>query len=365
MIKFSFKSLSQLTICLCLLIILSKSAYAQNRQTQFNGFGHLEFVLDRDEDGRHASFSIGEHDFFVNASLSSKISFIGEFVIRYNSASATNFLPSIERSFVKFNYTNNHAIIAGKIHTPVNYWNDTYHHGRVFFPVIDRPYSFSYFVPLHTLGLQFQGQNLGKLNFGYDFVVGNGISSTDVYHDAVVPSVTGSIHIRPKEGMRIGASYYWDNLHENRPGAHSGHMTSSMDASIPSYEGPVKFRLTSFSFAYFGEKLELLNESGYNTTLTDSTGKASNFSQFVYVGLNLSEKSTPYVLFDYIDIADNELHSMPDEKLKIALGYRYSFNYLLNIKFQLEKNWELDHLNNMNQKSYGWPIFRVQLAYGF
>ena len=365
MIGFICKTASQLTICVCLLVMLSKSAYAQNKQTQFNGFGHLEFTFDRDEDGRHASFSIGEHDFFVNSSLSSKVSFIGEYVIRYNAASATGFLPSIERSLLKFNYTNNHSVIVGKVHTPVNYWNDIYHHGRVFFPVIDRPMSFSYFVPLHTLGLQLQGQNLGKLNFGYDFVIGNGISSTDVYHDSVVPSVTGSVHIRPKEGMRIGLSYYWDNLHENTPGVHSGHGNPRMDPTMPSYEGPVKFRLTSFSFAHFGEKLEFLNESGFNTTQTDSAGTAFNFSQFVYVGLNLSEKSTPYALVDYIDIADNDLHSMPVEKFKIALGYRYSFSYLLNIKVQLEKNWELAHLNHMHQMSYGGPILRVQFAYGF
>ena len=70
-----------------------------------------------------------------------------------------------EKMQLLYDYYKNHSIIIGKIHTPVNYWNDVYHHGRVFFPSIDRPTSFSYLVPLHNLGIQFQGQNLGKWNF--------------------------------------------------------------------------------------------------------------------------------------------------------------------------------------------------------
>jgi hypothetical protein len=347
------------------IVIIPQLGFGQNRQTQFNGFGHLEFYLDRDEEGRHASFAIGEHDFFVNASLTDKISFIGEYVVRFNSKSATNYLPSIERSLVKFNYTNNHSIIVGKVHTPINYWNDTYHHGRVFFPVINRPMAFSYFIPLHTLGLQFQGQNLGKLKFGYDFMVGNGISSTDVYHDSVVPSILGSVHIKPKEGMRIGFSYYWDNLHDNTPGAHSGHTTTSLIPDELRYNGPVKFRLTSLSFAHFSEKIELLSETGYNVSITDTTGRAGNFFQFVYGGVNLTEKSTPYLLADYINVADNDVYVYPIEKLMVAFGYRYSFNYLLNIKVQLEKSWEFRHFGHDHPVSYGGPFIRVQVAYGF
>lgn len=346
-------------------LIFNVSVYAQNGKTQFNGFGHIEFHLDKDENGNTASFVLGEHDFFITSTITDKISFLGEYVIRFNKNSPTNYLPSIERSLVKFNYVNNHSIIVGKIHTPVNYWNDVYHHGRVFFPVIDRPIAFNYLVPIHTLGLQFQGQNLGKLNFGYDIVIGNGISSTDVSHEAFVPSFTGSIHIKPKEGMRIGTSYYWDNLHNNIAGVHAGH---NIVPNIPTdniYTGPVNLRNLSFSFAQFGEKFELLSETTYNVNKTDSTGTARNYSQFLYTGLNVSEKSTPYALVDYINIADNDIHVYPLETLKVALGYKYSFSYLLNIKIQMETNWELKHFGHNHNSKYSGPSLRVQVAYGF
>ena len=226
--------------------------------------------------------------------------------------------------------------------------------------------SFSYLIPLHTLGLQIQGQNLGKLNFGYGLVLGNGVSSTDVSHDSAVPSLTGSMHIRPKEGMRIGLSYYWDDLHKNTPSVHSGHNTVVNMPDLEMYKGPVKFRLASLSFAQFGEKFEFLNETGFNSTQTDSTGTSRNFTQFVYAGINVSEKITPYFIFDYIRVADNDIYTYPLDKLKIALGYRYSFNYLLNLKVQLEKFWDFKHqVNYPGTKTYGGPYLRVQLAYGF
>jgi len=114
-----------------LVVIFSHFALAQAPETQFNGFGHLDFGY-RPGDSSNAYFSLGEHDMFINSKLRENISFLGEFVIRYNENAATKFLPSIERAFMKINYKGNHNIIAGKIHSPVNYWNDVYHHGRLF-----------------------------------------------------------------------------------------------------------------------------------------------------------------------------------------------------------------------------------------
>ena len=340
--------------------------HAQNKQTQFNGFGHIENSL-MVNDSIESFFSIGEHDFFVTSNISKRISFLGEFVIRFNSASSTNFLPSIERAFVKFNYINNHNIIAGKIHTPVNFWNDTYHHGRVFFPVIDRPFAFSYIVPLHTLGTQFQGQNLGDLGFGYDFVFGNGINSTDAFQGDFDPSITAAFHIKPIEGLRIGASYYYNHLSKNGAGAHSGHsIPANNDPNA--YKGPVEFNMLSSSVSWLGKRYEFLNEFTFNQTKTDINGAANNFSNFSYAGIRFNEKSIPYVLVDYIRIAENDLHTKPAEMMKAGLGYRYEFSYLINLKAQVE------YSRIQQSDTHSTPVhsgfsdvlgFRVQLAYGF
>jgi hypothetical protein len=360
----SFK-IQRYFLIVAILLLIFKDLNCQEKKTIFNGFGHQEFSL-FSKDTLNGYFSIGEHDFFVRSNISDKISFLGEYVFRFNRNSPTNFLPSIERSFLKINYHNQHAIIAGKIHTPVNYWNDVYHHGRVFFPVIDRPSAFSYFVPLHTLGMQFQGQNMGKLNWGYDVVLGNGISSTDNFQRGLSPSLTAAFHIKPIDGMRIGLSHYYDYLDQNSYGAHSGHGTAPDVPINNAYSGPLEFQLSSFSFAYFSKKNELLLESSINHSKTDTLGLARNWSSFIYYGYKINEKNIPYILFDYLKTAANDLHVYPLEIRKIALGYRHEFNYLTNVKIQIENS--MMHHGLMKDEPMhdhaNWGL-RIQLAYGF
>ena len=352
-------------LCLTIAIGTFQLVCAQKPVTQFNGFGHVEYGIQKANDNTTSSFAIGEHDFFITSKLNQKISFLGEYVVRFNGSSATSFLPSIERTLLKFNYYKNHNIIAGKIHSPLNYWNDVYHHGRLFFPTIDRPLSFSYLIPLHTLGVQFQGQNLGRLNFGYDLVVGNGISSTDIFNASTRSSLTAAVHIKPVDGMRIGASYYSDYLPNNTSGVHSGHSGTKPHFSGALYKGAVKFRLAAFSFAYFNERYELLNEFIYNKTITDTLGKANNYSNFLYAGLRIRDKHVPYVLIDYINIEERDLHAYPIVTQKYALGYKHEFTPHINLKSQIEySDSRLPHGSHDHTLGNNWSL-RLQLAYGF
>ena len=351
--------ITRILLLIYLPLFFSTLASAQKPETQLNGFGHLEFTLNQ-QDETNSYFTIGEHDFFVTSKLRKNISFLGEYVFRFGSGS---YLPSIERSLIKFNYKGNHSIIAGKLHTPVNYWNDTYHHGRLFFPTIDRPLAFTYFIPLHTLGVQLQGQNLGKLNFGYDVVVGNGIQSTDVKQNDPQFSVTAAVHIKPVDNLRIGLAYNKDYLSTNTPGVHSGHLPIYQHYSGPIYSGAVDFQLGTFSLAYFADKFEFLSESSMNVTRTDSLGQANNFSSFLYSGYRLKDHHVPFLFADYVYVAENDLYTHQLEIIKFGLGYKYEFNHLINVKTIFEYEHLLDgHNEHGKHNRLG---VRLQLAYGF
>jgi len=96
------------------------------------------------------NFGLGEQDLFITSEITERLSFLGETVFKYSLDSPTDFNISIERVILKYNYAGNHSVLLGKHHTPINYWNDTYHHGRVFFPTVERPLLFSEgFIPLH------------------------------------------------------------------------------------------------------------------------------------------------------------------------------------------------------------------------
>ena len=357
----------RLIIYLLVCIFFSTTLTAQKPRTQFNGFGHIDFSADlSNEHKKQASFLVGEHDFFVSSTITDKISFLGEYVIRFNGNSATSFLPSIERSFLKFNYKNNHNIIVGKIHTPVNYWNDVYHHGRVFFPVIERPVAFSHIVPLHTTGIQFQGQNLGDKNFGYDIVLGNGISTRDGAGGSWAPALSTAFHFKPVSGMRIGASYYYSNVYNNVSGTHVGHTSAAQsDYTGPLYKGDVAFHLLSGSFAYFGDKLEVLNELNWNLTKTDTLGLAKNLSNYLYLGYKLNEKTVPYIHIDYMKIAANDLYTYPYKVAQLAAGLRYEFTPYVNMKLECDYQTAERYTLQGPEAKHGHIKFKIQMAYGF
>jgi hypothetical protein len=333
---------------------------AQQRNTQLKIYGHLQYNYDKvGEENADSYFSLGEQDFFVTSNLSDRVSFLGETVVKYDNSTSSKFSPSIERAQLKFDYYKNHSIIIGKMHTPVNYWNDVYHHGRYFYPTIDRPSSFSYLIPIHSLGLRMQGQNLGKWNFGYDICATNSIASTDLFDSALNKALTTAVHIKPVDGMRIGASYYNDYMTTNTPGAHTGHGGGNSE-----YEGAVNYELTCFSVAYFGKHFEILSESSYNKNRTDSLGIAENYSQFVYAGWRFKEKQVIYGLFDFMDMSEKELHVSPVNVIKSGIGYKIDIIDNCVMKLQLERMESGDdHLfHNHNDIRYD---IRFQLAYGF
>lgn len=346
-------------------------AEAQRPTTQINAFGHMEFSSVR-RDSTDAYFAIGEHSLFTVATLSDRVSFLGEAVVRPVSGSATGFAAGLERALVRFALRNNHALIAGKVHTPVNYWNDVYHHGRLFFPVIDRPFAFSHFVPLHTLGVQLQGQNLGRLRFGYDAMVGNGISSTDTYQGGVSPATMLAVHMKPIDGLRVGMSVYHDYMSANGYGAHAGHGGGHQHSG-QRYTGPLDFHLASASIAWFGRRTEFLHELSVNRSHTDSLGTAVNTSAFVYTGARVREGVVAYVFGDYLKAASNDLHTLPMQKWKVGGGLRYDLATTVHLKGQLEYGRErLSHAAAGHMMRGGDPFMpwtralgvRLQLAYG-
>src|SRR6185437_15453070 len=150
--------MKKLSFIICLVIFSASPKVSIGQDTQIKGF--IDFLTTYSN--KKASFGFDEQDLFITSVLSDRISFLGESVFKFNAASATDFSVSVERVIINFNIKGNNNLILGKIHTPINYWNDTYHHGRVFFPTIYRPLLFdANIIPLHTTGARLKGKNLG------------------------------------------------------------------------------------------------------------------------------------------------------------------------------------------------------------
>lgn len=316
-------------IVLICLLISSVQSLAQITNTQIKGFVDVLSSYQQDK----GSFSLGEQDLFITSDLNDRVSFLGESVFKYSATSPTLFDVSIERIILKYNYAGNHNFLAGKHHTPINYWNDTYHHGRVFFPTIYRPLMFnSGIIPLHTTGVSLQGLNLGKLKFGYDIMVGNGLGANDISDNNIFKSLTAAVHVKPIDGLRIGASYYKDIIS-------SGALeTHHHGAAVNKLTRTLNQQLFSASIAYFKGKYEFLSEGTMAVNNTDSTGTAQTAIAYAYAGYRIKDKYIPYVRFDWSEYDKNEIYFTKDNTLSYLIGFRYQINYLAVIKFEYEHN---------------------------
>lgn len=320
---------------------LSKSTSAQS--TLIKGFVDVNTIYEKQK----LSFNLGEQDLFITSELNDRFSFLGESVFKFSPGSPTTFDVSIERIVMKYNFSGNHNLLLGKHHTPINYWNDTYHHGRVFFPTIGRPILFDDgFIPLHTTGLDVQGHDLGDIKFGYDFLVGNGIGSTDFEDNDKHKSITAAVHIKPVENLRIGASYYRDYISKGAK-AHDGH-TINWNVNQQMFTGSV---------AYFGKKFEILTEGTFAINKSDSTGAQNSFAGYLYSGVKITERLIPYIRLDYLHYGDGEIFFLKDNAKSFIGGLRYNINYLAVVKLEYQVQ---------NRQSTGTTDkVTVQVAIGF
>lgn len=301
------------------------SSIAQITNTEIRGFAEFLGSCEKEK----VNFALGEQDLFITSELHDKISFLGESVFKYSSSSPTFFDVSIERIVIKYNVMGNHNILIGKHHTPINYWNDTYHHGRVFFPTIYRPLLFSAnIIPLHTTGISLQGHDFGKIKLGYDIMVGNGLGSTDVSDNDKHKSITAALHIKPVSGLRLGASYYFDNITVAGNHSHGG--------GISELHHNVQQQLITGSISYFGKRFEFLSEGTFASNHTDTLGTSSSMGMYAYAGFKIKGKWVPYARFDMLNFDDKELYYIQNNVTSFTGGIRYEVNYLTVVKLEYQ-----------------------------
>ena len=292
------------------------------------------------------SFGFGEQDLFITSVINDRISFLGESVFKFTPSSPTEFSVSVERVVIKCNIKGNNDLILGKVHTPINYWNVSYHHGRVFFPTIERPLLFAAdIIPLHTVGVGVQGHDLGKLKFGYDLFVGNGLGSTEILDNDKSKSITASVDIKPMGRWRFGASWYYDVV------------AKGADVHDRTINWKVNQHLLTASVSQFGKKFEILAESTAGINHTDTTGSKTTFASYLYSGYKVTDKLVPYFRFDNIHYQPGEIYYHKDNVTSLVVGMRYEINYLAVVKLEYQyKHSEIT--NNTNKVT-------AQFAIGF
>jgi len=173
-----------------------------------------------DQKGTTSGFNLGQFVLHFASPLSAKVSYFGEVSF---TAEPSTYDVSVERSIVRYDYNDYFKMSFGKYHTPIGYWNDTFHHGAWLQTTISRPEMVKFggtFTPIHFVGVLAEGKiPSGSLGLAYSAGLGNGRSSFlskagdsgDINNNR---AWVASLLARPSGlyGLQFGASVYRDKL---------------------------------------------------------------------------------------------------------------------------------------------------------
>lgn len=186
---------------------------------QIRGFGDVDFAA-TDQKGSTSGFDLGQFVLHMASPLSQKVSYFGEVSF---TATPSTYDVSVERSIIRYDYSDFFKMSFGKYHTPLGYWNAAFHHGAWLQTTISRPEMVKFggqFVPVHFLGVLAEGKiPSGGLGLGYSAGIGNGRSSIlskagdsgDINDNR---AWIAGLDARPSSlyGLQVGASVYRDKL---------------------------------------------------------------------------------------------------------------------------------------------------------
>ena len=186
---------------------------------QIRGFGDVDFSA-TDQKGTTSGFDLGQFVLHFASPLSAKVSYFGEVSF---TAEPSTYELSVERSIIRYDYNDFFKMSFGKYHTPIGYWNDTFHHGAWLQTTISRPEMVKFggtFTPVHFVGILSEGSvPSGGLGLSYSAGIGNGRSSLlskagdsgDINDNR---AWVVSLFARPSRfyGLQFGGTAYHDKL---------------------------------------------------------------------------------------------------------------------------------------------------------
>ena len=303
-------------------LMLTAAGFAQ--ETTIRGFADVAFTASNQESNR-TFFSLGQYDLYITSRLSDRISFLGESVFEYDEG----YIVDVERILVKYEFQDYFNVVAGKHHTPIGYWNTAYHHGTLLQPTIQRPIAFLFedeggILPIHTTGVLLTGSSVGRLNFGYDFIIGNGIgaSTTGDNDDHKCYSLT--LRADPVDGLRLGVSFYGDRI----------------SAGVASLQGmplavDVKQRLLTGTLVYLRNPYEFIGEFLRATNQPGAAEKTAASAFYLYGGYRLG-KTVPYLRYDRLTFDDDEVYYVPNDATMVLIGLRHDFSFQATLKVEYQ-----------------------------
>lgn len=304
------------------------AAMREDARMTLHGFTDVDYLTGGNNTGRTSAFGLGQFDLYMTAPVANRLSFLGETVFEYDDA-ASEFVVDVERVIAQYQLSDNFRIDAGKVHTPLGYWNNAYHHGFVMQPTIDRPQAVQFEddggpLPIHTVGVQLSGRDLSAAHLGFDVLLGNPLGNrptTDGVNGAT--SVTAALHAQLTPALRVGVSAYRDRVEPGTTTPLGTPLAAEMTQTI-----------AGGFLAYFGGRAEAIVE-GHDVSNRSAGRTTDSPNWFAYAGVRVAPRVVPYLMHEDVRLADDDPYFASDRFRRELVGLRYEHAASAVLKVEL------------------------------
>jgi len=345
-----------LILLISILFLNGQSGYA----FELNGFADVSFTKSTKgaDEFRKGDFAFGTLDLYLAQTLDD-IDILLELGVEEGDE------MDVERVTIGYTFSDALKVRAGRFHTPLGFWNTSYHHGVQLQPTIERPDFLKFeddggILPVHVIGAYVSGRAdtaIGAIEYGA--MLGNGprITSkdgTNVLHPNNISdnnngkAIAFNADLFPAaiSGLKVGVSGHAAEI----KGDSTVPMTIEIDQTI--FGAAVIYSVANVEITgeYFSiQDKDAIADKDYN-----------NGAYYGLITYAYKEKWIPYLMYENMSIKEADpyfisLGSVDTEELTI--GLRYTINYRSSLKGEYRRI--------IDEGDEDWNEYALQWALAF
>ena len=292
----------------------------------FSAFGFADMNYVTGDNQSKEGFVLGQLVGHAVARVSDRLNLFSEVTA---TGRDSEYKFEVERLIAKYDFSDRYMLSAGRYHTPIGYWNTSFHHGTWLQTTVGRP-STSRIIPIHFVGLELEGKLPGeRLGLAYRIGVGNGrhgniTRAGDAGDINSSRAFSLSLDSRPISinNLNAGISFYSDRV-------------------TPPASLEVDEEIFSVYAAWENETPEVIAEYVHASHAPTSGAGSSDDTDAFYVQVAYRlparmQQFKPYVRVEEVDVGDNDplLGGLGLDYEAVIAGVRFDFSPSAALKFE-------------------------------
>ncbi|MBI5560654.1 MAG: hypothetical protein HY883_05210 [Deltaproteobacteria bacterium] len=290
-------------------------------------FGDID-LSSQSREKTNGSFALGSLSLYSTANVGERLNFLFEMEVESSNAKGATDMEThvdIERLWAGYTFNDFLIVRAGRFHTPLGWWNTAYHHGKVFFPSVDRPFflqfeDFDGVIPVHLVGAEASGAVASSAGrFKYDFEVGNGPRMVEEGgKNVLTPNDFADDNNSKQVALRLSFEPRW------MPGVSAGVFGTNFKIEDPT--GAVNLYESIYGFYLYGKRDPVEFTTEYFRFRNETDEANAYYIQFAY----MLEGITPFIRYETLDGGKD------DPYMNALSGGGDRFQYIAGVKYDLD-----------------------------